>query len=280
MAIFLSNSFNFSKNLIKMYQERSCKLDQPSPLSSSKIQPYVNNYSFENDEIVNQFNEKDFNRLDILHHLFRIIWGNNFSIPLHHQLSRGRVRVLEVGSCPSLWTLNMASEYPSSTFIAIENISTISAASFSKLSSYYSSKISEPRNATVLQTSSPFMSLPFPDETFDFVRHESSIITPLSQSLYNPLNTLNQMIRVLKPGGWMEFMIIEKQWYNLGPITQYIKNSYIEFLSSCGINYIECTYFERYLSSRKDLSCIRKQIKETPIGSFGGRICEFVRSPN
>ena len=119
----------------------------------------------------------------------------------------------------------MASEYPSSTFVGIEYISAITAASFSKLSSYYSSKIPEPRNATVLQTSSTFARLPFPDETFDLVYHKSSIMTPLSQSLRNPLNTLNQMIRVLKPGGWLEFMIIEKKWYNLGPITRYMKDS-------------------------------------------------------
>jgi ubiquinone/menaquinone biosynthesis C-methylase UbiE len=119
----------------------------------------------------------------------------------------------------------MASEYPSSTFVGLESVSAITAASFSKLSSYYSSKIPEPRNAAVLQTSSTLTSLPFPDETFDLVYHKSSFMTPSSQSLCNPLNALNQMIRVLKPGGWLEFMIIEKQWYNLGPITQYMKDS-------------------------------------------------------
>ena len=121
--------------------------------------------------------------------------------------------------------LDVASEYPSSTFVGIENISSITAASFYKLSSYYSSKIPEPRNAAVLQMNSTFMNLPFPDDTFDLIYHKSSIVTPLSQSLRNPLNTLNQMIRVLKPDGWLEFMIIEKQWYNLGPITQYIRDS-------------------------------------------------------
>jgi ubiquinone/menaquinone biosynthesis C-methylase UbiE len=79
-----------------------------------------------------------------------------------------------------------------------------------------------------------FTGLPFPDETFDLIYHKSSIVTPLSQSLHNPLNTLNQMIRVLKPGGWLEFMIIEKQWYNLGPITRYMKDSceYLEIKNS------------------------------------------------
>ncbi|GBB97511.1 hypothetical protein RclHR1_00030068 [Rhizophagus clarus] len=266
------------------HKEKSCKLNKSSILSTLKINKIScissDDSSIENVEMRNpviKFNEKDINRLEIQHHLFRIIWNGNFSVPMQHQLSRGSVNVLEVGSCPLVWTLDMASEYPSSTFIGIENISSITAASYSKLSSYYSSKIPEPRNAAVLQmTSSTPTSLPFPDETFDLVYHKSSLINPSSQSLHNPFNTLNQLLRVLKPGGWLEFMIIEKQWFNLGPITEYVKNSYVEFLSSTGINYIEYSYFERYLTSRKDISCIRKQIKETPIGSFGGRVGEFL----
>jgi hypothetical protein len=263
MTICLLNPFNIShRNFTKMaHKEKPCKLNRSSILPSSKVQNLnkitpisLDNYSIENTEIKNpvmKFNEKDINRLEIQHHLFRIIWNGNFSVPMQHQLSRGRVKVLEVGyvlnnslifyiyficiikfifflykrSCPSVWTLDMASEYPSSTFIGIENISTVTAASYSKLSSYYSSKISEPRNAAVLQITSMPTSLPFPDETFDLVYHKSSLISPSSQSLHNPFNTLNQLIRVLKPGGWMEFMIIEKQWYNLGPITEYVRNS-------------------------------------------------------
>src|SRR5947207_2814356 len=75
----------------------------------------------------------------------------------------------------SVWMLDVAPEYPSSTFVGFENISSITAASSSKLSFYYSSKIPEPRNATVLQTSSTFTGLPFPDKTFDLIYHKLAI---------------------------------------------------------------------------------------------------------
>ncbi|CAI2181898.1 11993_t:CDS:2 [Funneliformis geosporum] len=222
-------------------------------------------------EIGNPINEKDFNRLELQHHLFRIIWNSNFSVPMQSQLSIGNTRVLEVGSCPTIWTFDMASEYPLSTFVGIENTSAI--INTSSISSNYSSKIPEPRNAIVLQTNT---GLPFPNETFDLVYHKSTAIIPLLQCLHNPLNTINQMIRVLKPGGWLEFMIIEKRWYNLGPITQYMENSYIELCPSFKINNLECTQLEKYLHTKNDLSCITIQTKEIPIGSFGGRIGEFV----
>lgn len=103
MTICLLNPFNTS-NTKMMHKEKSCKLNQASILSSSKIQNLnkisPDNYSIENVEIRNsvmKFNEKDINRLDIQHHLFRIIWNGNFSVPMQHQLSRGRVKVLEVG---------------------------------------------------------------------------------------------------------------------------------------------------------------------------------------
>ncbi len=117
----------------------------------------------------------------------------------------------------------MASEYPLSTFIGIEN--SYATTTTSSLSSHYTSKIPEPRNAMVLQTNATFTGLPFPNETFDLVYHKPSTVTPLLQCLHNPLNIINQMIRVLKPGGWLEFMIIEERWYNLGPITKYMEDS-------------------------------------------------------
>ncbi|CAG8625975.1 16248_t:CDS:2, partial [Funneliformis caledonium] len=223
-------------------------------------------------EMGNPTDEKDFNRLELQHHLFKIIWDSNFSVPMQDQLSIGNTRVLEVGSCPTIWTFDMASEYPLSTFVGIEKPSAITTTS--SISSFYS-KIPKPRNAIVLQTN-VFTDIPFPNETFDLVYHKPTAITPLLQCLHNPLNTINQMIRVLKHGGWLEFMIIEKRWYNLGPITQYMENSFIEFCPSFRINNLECTQLKQYLYTKNDLSSITIQTKEIPIGSFGGRIGEFL----
>ena len=73
-------------------------------LKSHKTAYYENafyeNYLSDSNETgsaIIKFEEKDFNRLEIQHDIFRIIWNSNFSVPLQHQLSKGNVRVLEVG---------------------------------------------------------------------------------------------------------------------------------------------------------------------------------------
>jgi hypothetical protein len=111
------------------------------------------------------------------------------------------------------------------------------------------------------------------------------------------------MIRVLKPGGWLEFMIIEKQWSNLGSITRYIKDSceYLEIKNSHIVtrtlilllfcfNFEFCHRLALTTLSARILNdtyfqgkgfCARKQIKETaPVGNKGGRIGDFVSRSN
>src|SRR3954453_3734536 len=114
MTIYLPNSLNISKhNLTKIALQKnshkSVRTFSFSSLLSSKFHKttcyenaFFENYLTDNNNnetrnAVIKFDEKDFNRLEIKHHIFRIIWNSNFSVPLQHQLSTGSVRVLEVG---------------------------------------------------------------------------------------------------------------------------------------------------------------------------------------
>jgi hypothetical protein len=107
MTIYFPKFSNISKqNLTKIsLQENSRK----SVRTSSKFQKakYYENILFKNyltdkndinqENFMIKFDEKYFNRSEIQHRIFRMIWDSNFSVPLQHQLSIGSVKVLEVG---------------------------------------------------------------------------------------------------------------------------------------------------------------------------------------
>ncbi len=73
---------------ITVHLDKSYKTDTTT--SSSE-----NDDRIEDDE--KMVDEKYFDRLEIQHRLFKIIWNGNFSVPLQQQLCVGNTRVLEVG---------------------------------------------------------------------------------------------------------------------------------------------------------------------------------------
>src|SRR2546421_12827840 len=108
MMIYLPNILNTSKQNLALKEQP----DQTFPLLSSLKRTITyygkfsfKNYSIENNEIeksVMNFDESDFNRLEIQHRLFRIIWNNNFSSPLQHQFRSEERRVGK--ECRSRWS--------------------------------------------------------------------------------------------------------------------------------------------------------------------------------
>ena len=58
--------------------------------------------------------------------------------------------------------------------------------------------------------------LPFPDETFDFVHQR--FFTSVNEASWKDY-ILSDIIRVLRPGGWVELMEMTS-WYNAGHLTK------------------------------------------------------------
>ncbi|CAG8706689.1 12078_t:CDS:2 [Racocetra fulgida] len=75
--------------------------------------------------------------------------------------------------------------------------------------------------------------LPFPDDTFDFV-FMSHMFTSITESQWQ--NVVDDLVRVAKPGGWIELM--ESDYINptFGPVNREIQNQDTMLLISRGIN--------------------------------------------
>ncbi|CAG8828023.1 8367_t:CDS:2, partial [Cetraspora pellucida] len=124
-------------------------------------------YSLPNDD-----DEQD--RLHLQHFLIRYIWQSNFSAPVEHILSKSGSKILDVG-------------YPLTEVVGID------------ISPYQPTHI-KPKNFTFIKAN-VLEGLPFEDNTFDFVFQRYLIASyPKDKWPY----IVNELVRVLKPGGFLE----------------------------------------------------------------------------
>src|SRR6266487_4313814 len=95
-------------------------------------------------------------RIHSHHYLLKHIWKGNFSSPIHLSLKSGMVNALEIKCGPGTWILDMATEFPESSFTGIDVIQ------------LFPSEI-KPKNTKFVLGNQP-EHLPFSTSTFSYVR--------------------------------------------------------------------------------------------------------------
>ncbi|CAG8514636.1 57_t:CDS:2, partial [Acaulospora colombiana] len=145
-------------------------------------------------------------RLQLQHFTLRHIWESNFSAPIHELLQVPGTKVLDVGCATGTWTLEMATEYPLAKFTGIDIIP------------IYPSEI-KPKNVE-FEIANILNRLPYEDGTFDFVFMRSMSLTFTTQEWEEVV--ISELIRVLKPGGWIEIMESDPLWFGAGPATEFL----------------------------------------------------------
>ncbi|KAI8991010.1 hypothetical protein BDF20DRAFT_16185 [Mycotypha africana] len=117
------------------------------------------------------------------------------------------VKVLDVACGSGVWVLDMASHYPNSHFYGID-CAPLFPSSIKPPNAYF-------QQCNVLEPEG----LPFPDEYFDYVHMRLVYNSFSADELRFVLNEIN---RVLKPGGYVELRDVQPYLKNPGPITDSI----------------------------------------------------------
>ncbi|CAG8572588.1 13930_t:CDS:2 [Ambispora leptoticha] len=191
-------------------------------------------------------------RLVTQHELYKRIWNDNFSSPIHERLNQGGMRVLDVGCGSGAWILDMAKEYPASTFLGIDIMETSSDI------------MQQPPNAGFLQFN-VLNGLPFPDETFDFVyqRFLWAAFTPNQW-----IQLIHELIRVTKKNGRIELMEIEAKIHNPGPIAKKFSDAAQQHLTSNGIDPKIYRQIRNVIVNSNKFESIKIFEKRTPLGNW------------
>ncbi|GAA5806116.1 S-adenosyl-L-methionine-dependent methyltransferase [Helicostylum pulchrum] len=184
---------NITATIRKKSLTQSAKKMKPSKSVLNKL-----NYTHHTQELITDWpyvltqdnDEQD--RMVAQHYLLRTAFGSDFSSPIKGALQKGIV-VLDVGCGPGTWTMEMSTAFPKSTFIGIDQ------------SEFYPRDI-KPRNChfrtcgSLVQHQLP---LPFPDNSIDYI-YQRDMNWGLTGQTWQPL--LQEYRRILKPGGWIEFV--------------------------------------------------------------------------
>ncbi|CAI2165277.1 17044_t:CDS:2 [Funneliformis geosporum] len=130
----------------------------------------------------------DIDIMHLVHFYYRYIWEGCFSVPLEAKLMEGGVKVLDVGCGAGTWLLDLSTQYNYSKFVGID------------IMPVFPVEI-KPENLEFVE-GDVLKGLPFDDNTFDFVHQETM---GLSWTLDNWPFVISEIIRVTKPGGYMQF---------------------------------------------------------------------------
>jgi len=154
-----------------------------------------------------------------------------FKSPLHEKLTQG-IRVLDIGCGPGWWTLDMARLYPNSEFIGIDMADVFITEDI-------------PSNAKFQLLNAGTGLDYFEDESFDFV-FQRFLVMGFPTDQY--IRSVEEMKRILKPGGAIEILELVNEYKNAGPAFKNINlwsklpihiqesyQSYLQFASQRGL---------------------------------------------
>ncbi|RUS21592.1 LOW QUALITY PROTEIN: S-adenosyl-L-methionine-dependent methyltransferase [Endogone sp. FLAS-F59071] len=153
-------------------------------------------------------NDREISRLDSMHYAIRYLLHGNFNAPIDAELEKG-IRVIDVGCGTGRWTIDMALDYPNSTFIGIDYVDIFP-------------KKDIPPNCTFIRCN-VLNGLPFEDDSFDFVFQR------LMMLVYTPddwRRVIRELARITKPGG-----VVELEESDMA--IQRPPSNYLRFYDSC-----------------------------------------------
>ncbi|GBB92126.1 hypothetical protein RclHR1_01970008 [Rhizophagus clarus] len=193
-------------------------------------------------------------RAHIFHFFQRFLFQSNFSSPIDERLTQEKCKVLDIGCGPGTWLLDLASKYENSLFYGIDN------------NSIYPSEI-KPGNLNFIKADM-FDRFPFPDNEFDFVHQGlTSFINP------DQLNfIISEMIRVTKPGGYIELLELRNEFKGVGPIVKKINEAHISYCLKRRIDMERVPNIGNMIKSNQNTPIVYKDEKLYVSGPNGGKI--------
>ncbi|CAG8500472.1 17146_t:CDS:2 [Cetraspora pellucida] len=192
----------------------------------------------------------DIENASLRHNIVRELFKGNISSPIHDELKHGGLRILDVGCGSGTWLFEVSSDYPLCECIGMDKTKILID--------------NKPKNVNFV-LANILEGFPFCDNSFDFVyvRNLSYDLTE-SQWIY----LINECIRVLKSGCYIEVTENELYMNNAGPIMKNMVDNVLQFLSSRGVNLQITGRIQEVLESTRKLHKIIHICRPFPMGSW------------
>lgn len=195
--------------------------------------------------------EDDIHRQNVQHYLLRSVIEKNYVALLSPDLRT----ILDVGCGTGRWAREMALEFPLASVIACD------------LTDPAEDEELRPSNYTFRQENI-LQELHFPDASFDFV-HQRLMLLSVPSAAWPQI--IQELARLVKPGGWLELVEGELGAKPLGPASQCLVDWLVMASRMQGIDSIQSTYLEQQLRNAGLEHIIVKQYP-IPVGKWGGKL--------
>ena len=197
----------------------------------------------------------EIDRLDIQHYVLQEHVGANYLAPLEQP-----ARILDVGCGTGLWAYELCGEFPRARVVGFDLVP---------------SKRPWPAGYRFVR-GNLLQGLPFADDRFDFV-HQRLLMSGVPVKAW--ARTVTELVRVTRPGGWLELVEAEFDIAPAGPSTgrmlEVTWRLYREAgLDSTGIIFRSLGEHPR----RAGLTDVESREIVVPLGEWGGRIGSLMAS--
>ncbi|CAG8584388.1 7416_t:CDS:2 [Ambispora leptoticha] len=200
--------------------------------------------------------EEEAFRLSRYHEAIKEIWGGAFNSPVEEKLRQG-AHVIDIGCGTGIWILDMAQQYPNSKFVGID-ISPIQPTE------------GLPPNVKFVQYNVLDI-LPYEDSSFDLV-HEKFMTVAFTEIQWKE-QVIPEMIRLTRPGGWIEILEADPGTSE-GTATKRLIKAVNDFMVSKGSNLTIGKEIPRILETTNAFSEIKNQHKIVNLGKKHGKSAE------
>ncbi|KAF9147711.1 hypothetical protein BG015_010600 [Linnemannia schmuckeri] len=197
----------------------------------------------------NDLTESD--RLDAQHYLVRFIFKGNYNVQLNPDSPN--LRILDVATGTGVWALEMAHEFPKAEIHGVD------------ISAIFPTEIKPPN--CHFQLCNILDGLPFPDNHFDFI-YQRLLVYALSPAQRRQVNA--ELLRVLKPEGFLQLVESDGIVYNPGPQMERINQLSLETSLRHGVDPREVQTMKSGLKHSGYINVNSFNIA-LPVGAWGGK---------
>ncbi|KAI8613533.1 S-adenosyl-L-methionine-dependent methyltransferase [Chytriomyces sp. MP71] len=184
----------------------------------------------------NDDEEKD--RLFTQHYFLGQLWGTHVICePVRELLSRPGSKVLDVGCADGVWMDAVFARYPKAEYHGVDIAESMDEGHTLSSAKYEFGNVLE--------------GLPYLDSTFDYV-HQRMIFTGVPKAKW--VAVIDELVRVAKPGAWIELVELDMKTYNAGPIDKMFADAVSAVMEKRGLDSIAGSNLMSYVSQFNAIS--------------------------
>ncbi|KAJ3123477.1 hypothetical protein HK100_011590 [Physocladia obscura] len=256
-----SNQVSFADGRINKLQAKVWNPNNPESWESD-LRGY---HSVESSDYALPSDEIEQNRLEIQHYILRAYFHGDVVCPEANELIKNDgVQVLDVGCAKGFWLESLRKENPFSEYHGVDIAENL-------ISAYGNISI---KFGNILER------LPYDDNTFDYV-HERYLVLGIPKDKFP--DAIRELIRVTKPGGWIELVETDVVIYNAGPHSKLLSKAMLDAMHARGLDCYGATNLE-WNANSVSANVLNQGIKtihgpynnDTPLGKHCARDCKSV----